>query len=69
VIETARQAGWPIKVATDAIRPIQATAYPLPAPRPYNSRLDTHKLQAAFGLALPDWQVGVKRMLDEILEK
>jgi dTDP-4-dehydrorhamnose reductase len=69
VIETARQAGWPVKVAADAIRPIPATAYPLPAPRPYNSRLGTHKLQAAFGLTLPDWQVGVKHMLDELLEK
>jgi len=69
VIETARQTGWPVKVAAEAIRPIPASAYPLPAPRPYNSRLATDKLQAAFGLRLPDWQVGVKRMLDEILDK
>jgi len=56
-------------VAAEAIRPIPASAYPLPAPRPYNSRLATHKLQAALGLLLPDWRSGVKRMLDEILKK
>ncbi|HTH10008.1 MAG TPA: dTDP-4-dehydrorhamnose reductase, partial [Acidovorax sp.] len=32
-----------------------------------NSRLDTRKLQATFGLQLPPWQQGVARMLAEIL--
>ncbi|MDD2547787.1 MAG: sugar nucleotide-binding protein, partial [Burkholderiaceae bacterium] len=44
-----------------------ASAYPLPAPRPHNSRLDTRKLQSTFGLTLPPWQQGVARMLNEIL--
>ena len=38
-----------------------------PRARPHNSRLDTRKLQAAFGLTLPDWRVGVERMLREVL--
>ncbi|MFZ7337180.1 sugar nucleotide-binding protein, partial [Comamonas jiangduensis] len=38
-----------------------------PAKRPYNSRLNTRKLQTAFGLYLHDWQQGVRRMLQEIL--
>jgi dTDP-4-dehydrorhamnose reductase len=42
---------------------VPSSAYPLPAPRPHNSRLDTRKLQAAFDLVLPDWQTGVDRML------
>ncbi len=34
-----------------------ATAdYPTPARRPANSRLDNARLQAAFGLSLPDWR-------------
>ena len=43
------------------------SAFPTPAVRPHNSRLDTRKLQATFGLQLPHWQQGVARMLAEIL--
>ena len=67
VIEWARAAGRPVKVAPDAIRPIPTSAYPTPAQRPLNSRLDTGKLRRAFDLYLPDWQVGVERMLTETL--
>ena len=66
VIEWARARGQNIKVAPEAIAPIPTSAYPTPAQRPFNSRLDTHKLQAAFGLQLPHWQQGVQRMLMEI---
>jgi len=69
VIEYARLAGIDIKVAPEAIQPVPASAFPLPAPRPKNSRLDTHKLQNTFGLTLPHWQSGIVRMLTEILEK
>ena len=69
VIEHARAAGVPIKVAADAVRPIPTTAYPTPATRPLNSRLDTSRLQTAFGLHLPDWQPGVVRMLTEHLQR
>ncbi|MDE2147686.1 MAG: dTDP-4-dehydrorhamnose reductase [Burkholderiales bacterium] len=69
VVERARALGAAIKVAPQAIRPIPSSAYPTPAARPLNSRLDTRKLQAAFGLVLPDWQVGVERMLAEILQR
>jgi dTDP-4-dehydrorhamnose reductase len=67
VIEYARAAGRPVNVASEAIRPIPTSDYPTPAARPLNSRLDTRKLQAAFGLHLPPWQQGVERLLAEIL--
>jgi dTDP-4-dehydrorhamnose reductase len=67
VIEHARAAGHDIRVAEDAIEPIPTSGYPTPAARPLNSRLDTHRLRTAFGLALPDWRIGVDRMLAEIL--
>jgi dTDP-4-dehydrorhamnose reductase len=67
VIEYARRAGQPIRVAPQAIEAIPTSAYPTPAQRPLNSRLDTRKLQLAFGLSLPDWQAGVERMLAEVL--
>lgn len=69
VIDVARQAGVQIKVANEAIAAVASEAFPAPAARPKNSRLDTAKLQSAFSLALPEWQRGVARMLSEILEK
>lgn len=66
VIEQARKAGHPIRVLPEQIEPIPTSAYPTPARRPLNSRLSTDKLQAAFGLSLPHWRVGVQRMLDEL---
>ena len=67
VIEHARQAGRPIRVMPESIEAIRTSAYPTPAQRPLNSRLNTGKLQSAFGFVMPDWQVGVARMLAEIL--
>ncbi len=69
VIEHARAAGVPLRVAADAVRPILTSAYPTPAQRPLNSRLDTQRLRKAFGLQLPDWQTGVLRMLAETLPR
>jgi dTDP-4-dehydrorhamnose reductase len=67
VIEHARNAGVDIKTAQNAIHKIATQAYPTPARRPLNSKLDTSKLQTTFNLHLPPWQQGVTRMLTEIL--
>jgi dTDP-4-dehydrorhamnose reductase len=42
-----------------AVVPITTAQYPTSAARPANSRLDCGKLRRSFGLALPDWRVGV----------
>lgn len=55
--------GWQVQ----EIAPVPTSAFPTPAQRPHNSRLDTRKLQHAFGLTLPPWQHGVDRLLAEIL--
>ena len=67
VIAVARDMGAPIKVAADGIAPIPTSAYPTPARRPGNSRLDTTRLRRAFDVELPHWQTGVTRMLSEVL--
>jgi dTDP-4-dehydrorhamnose reductase len=67
VIETARARGVALTVPPEAVRAIPTSAYPTPAPRPLNSRLDTRKLRERFGVHLPQWESGVLRMLDEIL--
>jgi len=69
VVDFARRAGMPLKVTPDVIHAVPSSAFPLPARRPLNSRLDTRKLQQTFGLITPHWQSGVTRMLSEILEK
>jgi dTDP-4-dehydrorhamnose reductase len=67
VIEFARAQGQPIQVAEQAIEAVASSAFSTPAKRPGNSRMNTSKLQDAFGLVLPTWQAGVERMLTEIL--
>ncbi|WP_428415513.1 dTDP-4-dehydrorhamnose reductase [Methylibium sp.] len=66
VIERARAQGHSLKVAADAIRPVPTSAFPTRARRPLNSRLDSGRLQARFGLRLPPWQEGVERLLIEV---
>jgi len=68
VIEFARAAGQAVKVARDAIGPVPSAAFPTPARRPNNSRLNAKKLRDTFGLQPPAWQDGVDRMLREILQ-
>ncbi|WP_236178015.1 MULTISPECIES: dTDP-4-dehydrorhamnose reductase [Pseudomonas] len=67
VIAFARDNGEQLVVTE--INPIDTTAYPTPARRPLNSRLNTRKLRDNFSLHLPDWQSGVTRMLREVLNK
>jgi dTDP-4-dehydrorhamnose reductase len=67
VIEFARAAGAPVRVAADSIVAVPSSEFPTPAARPKNSRLDTTKLRSSFGLTLPPWQTGVDRMLAELL--
>jgi dTDP-4-dehydrorhamnose reductase len=55
-----------IELIAKEVRPVATSAFPTPARRPHNSRLDTTKLQHTFGLTLPPWQHGVARMLSEI---
>jgi dTDP-4-dehydrorhamnose reductase len=47
-IQTALDAGSDLKVKPQAIKPILAVEYPLPAPRPMNSRMDSAKLRSAL---------------------
>jgi dTDP-4-dehydrorhamnose reductase len=48
VTQAAVDAGIALKVDPKAIEPIPAAEYPLPAPRPVNSRMDTAKLRQAI---------------------
>jgi dTDP-4-dehydrorhamnose reductase len=69
VLETAQGLGWTLKAGPEQVGATSTASYPTPAKRPLNSRLDTTRLQQAFGLHLPPWQQGVTRMLTEITGK
>jgi len=69
VIDFAQRAGISMWITPEDVHPVPTSAFPTAAKRPLNSRLDTTKLQDAFGLHLPQWQSGVTRMLTEILDK
>jgi dTDP-4-dehydrorhamnose reductase len=67
LIEQARLLRPDLPWRVQEILPVPSSAYPTVAQRPHNSRLDTSQLQQVFGLVLPDWRVGVDRMLNETL--
>ena len=67
VVEQAEILGCPLMLKADDITSIATTDYPLPAPRPANSCLDTRKLRDTFGLTLPPWQEGVRQALTVLL--
>lgn len=54
IFDYANQAEIPL--ALKKLNEIPATAYPLPAPRPANSRLDCSKLARCFGIQPSNWQ-------------
>jgi dTDP-4-dehydrorhamnose reductase len=47
-VQVALEAGASFKLVPEAIQPIPAVDYPLPAPRPMNSRMSTDKLHQVF---------------------
>lgn len=67
VIDSARAAGMALKASSATVVPVPTTAFPMPAVRPHNSRLNTARLETTFSLQLPAWQSGVKRMLAETI--
>lgn len=64
IIKEAKNNG--IKLALNKIDGIPATNYPLPARRPYNSRMNNEKFKKTFNVELPDWKIGIVRLIKEL---
>lgn len=67
VVMAAQAAGRPLKLGAQDVQAISTTEYPLPAPRPANSCLDTTLLCNTFGLSLPDWRQGLQHVMTQLL--
>ncbi len=67
VLQQAKRTGVNLKVTAEQLNGIPTSQYPTPAQRPLNSRLNNTLFQNTFGLHLPHWQLGIERMLFEIL--
>jgi dTDP-4-dehydrorhamnose reductase len=66
VVGEARRAGLALRATAAAIVAVTTAAGPPGASRPSNARLDAAKLERTFGLRLPDWRLGVSRVIAEI---
>jgi dTDP-4-dehydrorhamnose reductase len=73
-IETAASYSDGIQVKSENILPIPATDYPVPAARPYNSRLSNQKLkkalsEMAFAGQYPHWRDQVEKYVTQVVKE
>jgi len=85
VVDSAIESGEILKLKREAIKPIPATDYPLPAPRPQNSRMGTLKLRTILAAknphdsssynqsapvgTFPDWRRMVQKYVKDLSAK
>lgn len=65
IVRQAHNAGYPLKLQPENIKPITTAEYPTPAHRPANSQLDTGKLKDTFHINLPNWQTPLQRLINQ----
>lgn len=53
---------------TVAVTDIPSSAYPTPAVRPANSRMDCSALETVFGISRPDWRIALAAVIKELEE-
>ena len=63
VLQQAQSLGWTLKATPEQVQAITTADYPLPAPRPAYSMLESSLLAKALNLELPPWQAGVDSVL------
>lgn len=69
IFKQAASAGEELALNPENAYPIPTSAYPTPAKRPLNSRVDVTRLEQALNIRLPDWQSQLALTLGEYLEK
>ena len=67
-IKTANERDFKTRCRASDVLPITTSQYPLPAPRPRNSKLNTGKLDKILSKRLPRWERCVEEVVREIVE-
>lgn len=69
LLAEAQRLGVELRVSPNAVEAIPTSAYPTPARRPLNSRLDCQEIESALSINLPAWQLGVTQVLEDLLAR
>lgn len=67
VAREALAASEPLAGFSVGLEPISSADYPTRAGRPTNATLDCSKLEQAFGVHLPAWQIGIRECVERLL--
>lgn len=65
IFEQAKAQDMALAINPERVIGIPSSAYPTPAARPLNSRLDLTKVETALGIELPTWQQQLVKTLTE----
>ncbi len=65
-VQCALDCGITLKVTPARIAAIATSQYPLPAPRPSNSRLCVDKFEGTFGITCPNWRTDCRSVVAEL---
>ena len=66
-VQCALDYGATLKVTPARITAIATSQYPLPAPRPSNSRMCVEKLEGTFGITCPEWRTDCRSVVKELI--
>jgi dTDP-4-dehydrorhamnose reductase len=66
-VQCALDYGATLKVTPARIAAIATSQYPLPAPRPSNSRMCVDKLEGTFGITCPEWRTDCRSVVKELI--
>lgn len=66
LLALAERYGVALQLQPEHLHAIPSSAYPTPAKRPGNSRLNCSKIEHNFGLTMPAWQNGVEQVFQQI---
>lgn len=66
LLTLAQRYGVALQLKPENLHAIPSRAYPTPAKRPGNSRLNCSKIERNFGLIMPAWQSGVEQVFQQV---
>lgn len=67
IVAEAIELGARLKTTPERVLPVPGNAHATAAKRPANSVLNTGKLRTTFGVTLPDWKTGVRKLLPALI--